>query len=109
LNSFPPRRRRAAGRQQEHGNEGEEVFMETKNLSPDARLDLAIRYYLKYWTGPYREGQPAQPSKMRSSVEEDGCVTLRNQFIVLAKLLVSDDGQIKELDFGPYESQDDDY
>jgi hypothetical protein len=42
-------------------------------------------------------------------VEEDGSVTLRNRFIVLAKLLVSDDGQIKELDFGPYESQDDDY
>ncbi|HEY7158644.1 MAG TPA: hypothetical protein VH575_32165 [Gemmataceae bacterium] len=79
----------------------EKAIMELNNLSSNERLSLAMDHYFANWTGPYPGGHPAQPSITRSSVEEDGIVTLRNSFRMLAKMRVSDNGQVEELDFDP--------
>jgi hypothetical protein len=81
--------------------------MRQKNtLSPEVRLDLAWNFYFDNWTGPHREGLPDQPSRMCCSVDEDGTVTLRNSFRVLAKLRVDDDGKVEKLDFDPSEENE---
>jgi hypothetical protein len=76
-----------------------------KGHSKEVRINLAMDHYLKTKSGPNPGFMPAQPSKMRSTVDETGIVTLRNQHEVLAKLRIHEDWRIEELAFDPREKR----
>jgi hypothetical protein len=76
-----------------------------KGHSKEVRINLAMDHYLKTQPAPHPGFMPAQPSKMRSTVDEDGIVVLRNRCEVLAKLRIHDDWRIEELAFDPREER----